>query len=50
MFEIVGTYRGETEVVDSADTMREARYLLGEYRLAFGAGWYLRIRRARKAS
>ena len=39
-YEIRGrTNRTPLEVIDSADTMHEAQYLLGEYRLAFGALW-----------
>jgi hypothetical protein len=37
----MGTYRGRTEEVDTADTLREAKRLLSEYRMAFGAGWSL---------
>ncbi len=44
---IIGTYQGETEEVDSADTKEEAQYLLGEYRLAFGPDWYLRIKKGK---
>ena len=37
---INGRYEGSLETVDQADTRREARYLLAEYRLAF-FGWDL---------
>lgn len=41
MFKIIGKYRGRTEVIDEAETKKEARYLLAEYRMAFGEGWVL---------
>jgi len=47
-FDILGTYDGETETVDTFDTREEARTMLGEYRLAFGPSWSLRIKRTRK--
>jgi len=43
MFEIVGTYRGRSEVIDTCDTMTEAEYLVSEYGLAFGGDWNLLI-------
>ena len=43
MIRIMGCYRGRTEEIDTADTQAEALRLLGEYRLAFGAGWALWI-------
>lgn len=46
MFKIMGKLPGlETEEIDSADTMKEARYLLKEYRMAFGPEWSLWIKR-----
>lgn len=30
----------EPEIVDHADSLREARYLVGEYTMAFG-NWYI---------
>ena len=47
-FRIMGTYQGETEEIDTADNKEEARYLVAEYRLAFGADW--RIWAERKTS
>lgn len=47
-FDILGTYDGETETVDSFDTREEARTMLKEYRVAFGPTWSLRIKRTRK--
>ena len=43
MYKIIGTYRGNTEVVDEADTEEEAEYMLGEYSMAFGPDWALSI-------
>ncbi len=48
-YAIMGAYRGEREEIDSADTIESARYLLGEYRMAYGADWRLWIRRERDA-
>jgi len=45
MYEIIGIYKGQLEVVDEASSIQEANYLLGEYRIAFGKEWSLRIRR-----
>jgi len=40
----MGKYNGLTpEEVDTADTLEEANYLLGEYRLAFGDSWEMWI-------
>jgi len=47
MFAIIGFYCGESEVIDFADDMPTARYLAAEYRVAFGTGWTIRIRRKR---
>lgn len=38
-FRILGRSRGPTEELDTADDASSADYLVGEYRLAFGAGW-----------
>lgn len=46
-YKIMGRHCGETEEIDSADTMREAQYLANEYRIAFGAGWQIFIKRGR---
>ena len=47
-YDIIGTYDGETETVDTFDTRKEARLMLAEYQIAFGPGWFLRIK-ARRA-
>jgi len=42
-FEIVGEYRGESEVLDTAETRVQAEYLVGEYQLAFGPEWRIHL-------
>ncbi|KKL85647.1 hypothetical protein LCGC14_1952620 [marine sediment metagenome] len=42
-YKVMGRYNGDTEELDSADSEQEAKYLLNEYRMAFGAGWILWI-------
>lgn len=39
MFQIMGSYQGEVEEIDTAESETEALELVGEYRLAFGQGW-----------
>jgi hypothetical protein len=39
MILIVGEYKGRKEVLDSADTYKEAMRLRAEYALAFGPSW-----------
>ena len=49
MFEIRGKYPGlPWETIDTADTEKEARQLVCEYKSAFGTGWQITFRRARK--
>tara|TARA_Y100000310_G_scaffold155094_1_gene154582 strand:- start:94 stop:291 length:198 start_codon:yes stop_codon:yes gene_type:complete len=43
MYKIMGTYRGNSEELDEADTLDEANYLLTEYRVAFGPDWLIEI-------
>lgn len=46
MYNIIGKYqRNAAEIIDTAETMAEARTLLAEYRMAFGTGWSLTIRK-----
>mgnify|MGYP004459803341 CR=1 FL=1 len=42
---ILGTYQGQTEIIDTADTKDEARFAANEYRAAFGSKWLIVIRR-----
>lgn len=44
MYQIIGTYQGEKEVIDEFDTRLEAAAMVKEYAMAFGAGWTFRIR------
>ncbi len=46
---IFGRYRGVIEEIDSADSLRVARYLANEYRIAYGAEWVITIRRRKVA-
>jgi hypothetical protein len=40
MIEIWGkSAKTPAEEIDTAEDMKEARYLIGEYHLAFGPGW-----------
>lgn len=41
MFKIMGRYQGRKETIDTFTSRKEAIRCLGEYRLAFGAGWVL---------
>ena len=36
---IWGRYCGVVEEIDTADSWQEARYLVNEYRMAYGAEW-----------
>ena len=38
-YNIVGVYNSNAEVLDSCETMEEAKVLVNEYRIAFGSGW-----------
>jgi len=46
MFLIIGKYRGDSEVIDQADTRREAQELAAEYEMAFGPMWRISVVRA----
>ena len=39
----VGKYEGTFEVIDSANNLKDARYMLDEYIIAFGNAWELGI-------
>ena len=39
MYKIYAKSRWCTEVVDTADTEREAQYLVNEYSMAYGSEW-----------
>jgi hypothetical protein len=36
---IWGKYRDKVEKIDSTTSQRDARYLVGEYRMAYGQEW-----------
>lgn len=38
-YRIMGNYRNSTEEIDNADDEGTARYLQGEYQLAYGSDW-----------
>jgi hypothetical protein len=39
MYEIIGIYNGQKEVIDSAESLTDANYLVTEYKMAFGSDW-----------
>ena len=43
IYKIMGTYQGETEELDETSDLRDAEYLLGEYRMAYGREWRIFI-------
>ena len=45
MYSIIGVYRGNPEVLETTDTMKDALYLMQEYRMAFGNEWSINIKR-----
>lgn len=48
MYKIMAVSRYGTEQVDEAQTIKEARYLVREYRLAYGSGFSIYIKKGRK--
>jgi hypothetical protein len=47
-YEIIGKYKNMAkEVIDTAEDKKEANYLLGEYRLAYGSEWSLSLKKVR---
>lgn len=48
MYKIRGKYQGQPwEDIDEFDTRKEALAMLDEYRMAYGAGWQLKVVRGR---
>ena len=41
IYTIYGRYNGQVETIDTADTKSEAMYMVGEYRMAYGADWVI---------
>lgn len=49
IYKIMGSYKGgPLEEIDEATNPADASFLLAEYRLAFGAGWELTIKREKQ--
>lgn len=48
MYKIIAVSSYGTEQIDEANTLNEARYLVGEYRLSFGSGFTIFIKKGRK--
>jgi len=44
-YEIIGYYKYQTEVLDTAPNEKEAIRLCGEYRMAFGKEWSITYKR-----
>ena len=42
MWHIIGIYRGESEIIDTAESKDEANQLVTEYRMAFGSDWIIK--------
>lgn len=47
VYNIYGTYKGNRELIDFADTKAEADYLASEYQLAYGNEWTITIKKER---
>ncbi len=45
MYLIMGKSKAGTEEIDEFDTRKEALKMLAEYRVAYGAGWTMWIKR-----
>lgn len=48
MFKIIAThpaYSPDGEEIDTADSKKEARFLIGEYQMAYGIGWTFKVTR-----
>lgn len=43
MYKIIGIYKKNGEVLDSTDSLKEARYMFNEYRIALGKEWDLTL-------
>tara|TARA_R110000787_G_scaffold7564_2_gene25662 strand:+ start:402 stop:548 length:147 start_codon:yes stop_codon:yes gene_type:complete len=46
MWTIIGEYKGNKEVIDSAESLKEIRFMISEYRRAYGKDWILSIKRS----
>jgi len=43
MYKIIGIYQKNGEVLDTAETLKEAQYMFNEYRIALGKDWDLTL-------
>jgi len=41
MYNIIGQYNGNREIIDTAETREEALYLVYEYKMAYGSSWVI---------
>lgn len=41
MYKIIASSQYGTETIDTAKTKKEAEYLINEYRLAYGTGFFI---------
>lgn len=48
MYKIVARSQYGTEVIDTADTLKEAQSLVSEYQMAFGSSFYISIQTSNK--
>jgi hypothetical protein len=46
MFKLIGVYQGQKETIDEFETREEAEKMLTEYRIAYGAGWNIFIKKS----
>ena len=44
MYKIYARSQYGTELIDEVETRREAEYLMVEYRMAYGSGFYIYIK------
>ena len=40
-YKIYGRYNGNVEEIDTADSRKEAKYMVAEYQMAYGADWVI---------
>ena len=45
VWQVIGRYQGQIEVLDEFDTSLEASKMLAEYRLAYGPAWSIDIKK-----
>ena len=47
-YNIISSYNGSKEIIDEAKNIKEACYLLKEYRLAFGSNFIIYYKKQRR--